>query len=58
MVIVVCHDRARDAGPKTAKPAPSEPVYVGMASPRGFAGDISAFASKIEVPLEAWQRAA
>ena len=29
-----------------------------VASPRGFASDISAFASRIEVPLEAWQRPA
>jgi hypothetical protein len=29
-----------------------------LASPRGFVGDISAFASKIEIPLDAWQRAA
>jgi hypothetical protein len=28
-----------------------------LASPRGLAGSISAFASRIEVPLEAWQRA-
>jgi hypothetical protein len=31
---------------------------VKMASPRGFVRDISAFAARIEVPLEAWQRAA
>jgi hypothetical protein len=29
-----------------------------LASPRGFVRDISAFAARIEVPLEAWQRAA
>jgi len=27
-----------------------------LASPRGFVGNISAFASRIEIPLEAWQR--
>ncbi len=31
---------------------------IGVASPRGFGRDITAFASRIEVPLEAWQKAA
>lgn len=30
---------------------------IALASPRGLVGNITAFASRIEVPLEAWQRA-
>jgi hypothetical protein len=38
-------------------PEPSA-TRIRLASPRGFVRDISAFAARIEVPLEAWQRAA
>jgi hypothetical protein len=31
---------------------------IGVASPRGFGRDITAFASRIELPLTAWQQAA
>lgn len=48
-------------GPVVALAAAAVGAYTGspfLASPRWFVGNISDFASRIKVPLEAWQRAA